>query len=144
VALGVFSELFLASPQKGGYFMRKKLLGFAFVALFAFTLAAPLPAQDTSTTTNPPKQVRWEGTVIRVGAGNSTIQVRQVSGNIERTIYFDSNTIWNSQYHDSKNINKIDASQVKEGDRVICVGSYDAKNEFHATTISKRLSHSPK
>ena len=122
--------------------MRKALLGLAFVSLFAFTLAAPLPAQDTSAA-KPAKQVRWEGTVIRVGADNSTLDVRQVGGNIEKTIHFDSATVWNSQYHDGKTINKIDASQVKEGDRVICVGTYDVKGDFHATTISKRLSHSP-
>jgi hypothetical protein len=40
-------------------------------------------------------------------------------------------------------VNTIDASQVKDGDQVICLGSYDDKNEFHAAKISKRLSHSP-
>ena len=123
--------------------MRRKLLGFAFVSLFAFTLATPLPAQDTTTAAKPAKQARWEGTVIRISADKSTLDVRQVGGSLEKTIHFDSATAWNSQAHASKTINKIDASQVKEGDRVICVGSYDAKNEFYATTISKRLSHSP-
>ena len=123
--------------------MRKALLGLAFVSLFAFTLAAPLPAQDTTAPAKPAKEVRWEGTVIRVGVDNSTIDVRQVGGNIEKLIHFDSTTVWNSQYHDGKTVNKIDASEVKVGDRVICVGTSDAKGEFHATTISKRLSHSP-
>ena len=42
----------------------------------------------------------------------------------------------------SKAVNDIDASQVKDGDRVICRGTWDKKGGvLHATLISKRLSH---
>jgi len=119
----------------------KKLLGLLFVSLFAFTVSTPILSQE-STTTKPAKEGRWEGNVIRTNADHSTIDVRQVGGQVERTIHYDSATAWNSQYHGDKTVNKITASDVKEGDRVICLGKYNDKGEFYATTISKRLSHS--
>jgi hypothetical protein len=61
----------------------------------------------------------------------------------ERTIKYGSSTNWVSQYHGDKKINKIDASQVKDGDRVICTGSWEKAGVLRATQISKRLSHSP-
>ena len=51
-------------------------------------------------------------------------------------------TRWVSQEHASKKVNEIDASQVKDGDRVIPKGTWEKKGVFHATLISKRLSHS--
>jgi hypothetical protein len=36
-------------------------------------------------------------------------------------------------------VNDIDASQVKDGDRVICKGTWDKNGVLHATLISKRL-----
>ena len=50
-------------------------------------------------------------------------------------------TKWVSQEHGSKTVNDIDASQVKDNDRVICKGTYDKDGVLHATLISKRLSH---
>jgi hypothetical protein len=41
----------------------------------------------------------------------------------------------------SKKVNDIDVSQVKDGDRVICEGSWDKSGLLHASLISKRLSH---
>ena len=120
----------------------KKLLGLLFASIFVFTVTTSLRAQESTATKKPAKEVRWEGTVIRISSDNSTLDIKQVGGTIVKTIHFDSTTVWNSQYHGSKTVNTIDASQVKEGDRVICVGTSDEKNEFHATTISKRLSHS--
>ena len=119
----------------------KKLLGFLFASIFVFTVTAGVLAQESAK--KPAKEARWEGNVLRISSDKSSLDVRQPGGNIDKTIYFDSATEWNSQYHGDKTVTKIDASQVKEGDRVICVGTYNEKNEFHATTISKRLSHSP-
>lgn len=116
----------------------KNLLGLLFVSVFAFSVFAPMRAQESQ----PAKEVRWEGTVIRIDSDKSTMDVRQVSGGIEKRIHYDSATKFNSQYHGDKTVNTISASDVKEGDRVICVGT-SSDNEFHATTISKRLSHSP-
>ncbi|HTS09710.1 MAG TPA: hypothetical protein VMP68_29360 [Candidatus Eisenbacteria bacterium] len=121
----------------------KKLFGLLFVSMLVFSVSAPIRAQETTTTKQPAK-ARWEGTVVRINANNSTMDVREVSGNLEKRIHFDTATVWNSQYHGSKTVDKIDASDVKEGDRVICLGTYNDKKEFYATTISKRLSHSPK
>jgi hypothetical protein len=119
----------------------KKLLGFLLASAFVFTVPPPAGAQES--TKQPTKEARWEGTIIRVNSDNSTLDVRQVSGHVEKTIHYDAATAWNSQYHASKTVSKIDASQVKEGDRVICVGTFNDKGEFHATTISRRMSHSP-
>ena len=40
----------------------------------------------------------------------------------------------------SKKVNNIDASQVKDNDRLICKGTYSKDGVLHATLISKRLS----
>ncbi|HTM17539.1 MAG TPA: hypothetical protein VL135_11560, partial [Terracidiphilus sp.] len=63
---------------------------------------------------------------------------------LERTVEYDSSTRWVSQEHGSKKVNDIDASRVKEGDRVICMGTLATKVKgatLHATLVSKRLSH---
>jgi len=121
----------------------KKLLGFLLASVFVYSVsAAPVRAQE-ATSNKPAKEVRWEGTVIRIDSDKSIIDVKQVTGSVEKRIHYDSATKFTSQYHGDKTINKIEASDVKEGDRVICLGTYDDKKEFQATTISKRLSHSP-
>jgi hypothetical protein len=121
----------------------KKLLGFLLASVFVYSVsAAPVCAQE-STASKPAKEVRWEGTVIRIDPAKSIIDVKEVTGSVEKRIHYDSATKFTSQYHGDKTINKIEASDVKEGDRVICLGTYDDKKEFQATTISKRLSHSP-
>lgn len=89
------------------------------------------------------KQARWEGIVIRTNKDQSTITVRKAGSSLERDIHYDSSTKFTSQEHGSKKVNEIDPSQIKEEDRVICVGTYDKSSNFHATLISKRLSHSP-
>jgi len=118
----------------------KKLLGLLLASMFVFVVTTPFRAQETAK--KPAKEARWEGTVVRLGSDHSTLDVKQVNGSVIRTIHFDSATVWNSQYHGDKTVNKIDPSQVKEGDRVICLGTYNEKDEFHALMISKRLSHS--
>jgi hypothetical protein len=121
----------------------KKLLGLLLASMFVFAVTTPMRGQEGTAAKKPSIQARWDGTVVGISSVSSTLQVRQVNNNALKTIYFDSTTAWNSQYHGDKTVNKIDPSQVKEGDRVICLGTYNEKKEFHATTISKRLSHSP-
>jgi len=70
------------------------------------------------------KQDRWEGNIIRSSQDKSTLTVRKVGSSEERTVTYDSSTRWVSQKHGSKKANDIDASQVKDGDRVICEGSW--------------------
>jgi hypothetical protein len=123
--------------------MVKKL----FTLLFAAVLAVPLsalfvqvaPAQEKMG--KMAKEDRWEGVVVRSSSDKSTLTVRKVGSSVEKTVLYDSSTKWVSQEHGSKKVNDIDASQVKDGDRVICLGSYDKDGVLHATTISKRLSH---
>ncbi len=114
--------------------MLKKALFALFVAAVVWSLSVPVFAQGTA------KEQRVEGKVVRSNKDNSTLTVAGQMGN--KTVHYDASTAWESQYHGDKKVNTIDASQVKDGDYVICVGSNDDKGEFHATKINKRLSHS--
>ena len=87
------------------------------------------------------KETRVEGRIVRSNKDKSTLTVR-VGDVAEKIVHYDASTKWTSQYHGDKKVNTIDASQVSDGDYVICVGTNDDKGEFTATTISKRLSHS--
>jgi hypothetical protein len=118
--------------------MVKKLLSLVFVSVLAFPalLVLTAPAQYKMA-----KQDRWEGVIIRSSADKSTLTVRKVGSSVEKIVQYDSSTKWVSQEHGSKKVNDIDSTQVKDGDRVICQGSWDKDGVLHATLISKRLSH---
>jgi hypothetical protein len=119
--------------------MVKKLLILLFTSVvLAFPPSTLMIAQDA-----PMKAVneaRWQGTVIRSNPDKSTLTVRDRNG-VEMIVQYDSSTRWVSQEHGSKKVNDIDASQVKDNDRVICKGTREKDGTFHATLISKRLSH---
>jgi hypothetical protein len=121
--------------------MVKKLLTLLFVSALAFPLSTLAWAQMAPAKEKTAKEVRWEGRVARSSPDKSTLTVRKVGSSVEKTVQYDSSTKWVSQEHGSKTVNDIDASQVKDGDRVICRGTYDEKGILHATFISKRLSH---
>lgn len=89
------------------------------------------------------KEARWEGKVQSSNKDKSMLRVRKSDGNFEKTVVYDSATKWVSQYHADNKVNDIDASQVKDGDYVICKGTMAKDGILHATLISKRLSHSP-
>jgi hypothetical protein len=130
------------SGEEGGSHMVKKLLTLLFTSVLAFPLATSLFAQEPPAQAKPAKESRWEGIIIRSDKDHSTLTVRKVGSTLERTIQYDSSTRWVSQEHGSKKVNDIDASQVKDGDRVICKGTWEKKGAtLHATLISKRLSH---
>jgi len=126
-------------PAKGEDQMVKKLLTLLFMAVLALPLSTGVFAQDAPM--KAAKEVRWEGTVVRTNPDKSTLTVRKGDGGIEMTIVYDSSTKWVAQYHAAKTVTDIDATQVKEGDRVICKGTWESKGVFKATVISKRLSH---
>ena len=86
---------------------------------------------------------RWEGIVSRSNKQKMTLTVRArgFANATEKDIHYDSSTRFTSQEHGAKKVNDIDASQVNDGDRVICLGVYNEKGEFQAASISKRLSH---
>ena len=117
--------------------MLKKLVAVLFAATLIFALSATSFAQSKS------KPDRVEGRIVRSNKDNSTLTVNSVRTKTDVTVSYDSSTKWVSQYHGDKKVNTIDAGDVKDGDYVICHGSYGDKAVFHATTISKRLSHSP-
>jgi hypothetical protein len=122
--------------------MGKKLLTLVFSFVLACPLSTTVFAQDTMAKEKPAKAGRWEGVVARSNADKSTITVRKSgSGNAEMTVVYDSSTKWVSQFHGDSKVNDIDASQVKDGDTVICKGTWDKAGVLHATLISKRLSH---
>ncbi len=122
--------------------MVKKLLTLLFMSGLAFTLSTVVFAPEAAAQDKAAKETRWEGTVIRSSPDKSTLTVRKVGSTAEMTVQYDSSTLWVSQYHGSKKTNNIDASQVKDNDRVICKGTYGKDGVLHATLISKRLSHS--
>ena len=115
----------------------KKLLAMLFSAALLLSLSAPVQATQEKAKAKAPAPARWEGIVKMKG---KTLTVREQGSGTEKTIAFDSSTKWVSQKHGSKDVNTIDASQVAEGDRVICIGTLDKDGVLHATTISKRLS----
>ncbi|MGB7436299.1 MAG: hypothetical protein WBW49_12860, partial [Candidatus Acidiferrum sp.] len=111
--------------------MLKKVITLLFASVVAIPLATALFAQEAPAQA---KEARWEGTVIRSSSEQSTLTVRKVgTTNDERTIQYDSSTKWVSQYHGDATANKIDPSQVKDGDRVICTGTWDKSGVLHAT-----------
>ena len=121
----------------------KRIINWLLMSVLVCSLGIPMFAQEKAATGDEAKagkQGRWEGMVVRSNPDKSQLTVRARGGNTEKTIQYDSSTKWTSQEHGSSKVNNIDASQVKEGDRVICIGFYDEKAEFHAALISKRLS----
>ncbi|HXJ16952.1 MAG TPA: hypothetical protein VNM68_07115 [Candidatus Polarisedimenticolia bacterium] len=121
--------------------MTKKQLALLLALVITIPAVMAVFAQQASAQA---KKARVEGFVVRSSAEKSNLTVRDEKTNAERTITYDSSTKWVSQYHHEKNVNDIDSSQVKDGDYVICMGSWDKSGgELHATMISKRLSHSP-
>ena len=123
--------------------MVKKVLTLLFASVLVFGLSAPVFAQEGSKPAEgmAAEQARAEGIVVRSNKDNSTLTVRNRDTNLEKTVHYDSSTQWTSQEHHSKKINNIDASAVKDGDRVICLGTWDKDGSLHATSISKRLTN---
>jgi len=119
----------------------KKQLTLLFALVLTFPLATAMFSQEAPAKSKEAKEARWEGRVERSSKEQSSLTVRQAGGQVEKACVYDSSTKWVSQYHGDKKVNDIDASQVKDGDYVICKGSAEA-GVIHATLISKRLSHS--
>jgi hypothetical protein len=120
--------------------MVKKVLTLLLTSVFVFLLSTLVFTPEAGAQDKVAKESRWEGVVIRSSTDKSTLTVRRVGSALEKTIAYDSSTQWVSQEHGSKKVNNIDASQVKDNDRVICKGTYGNDGVLHATLISKRLS----
>jgi hypothetical protein len=119
--------------------MVKKQLTLLFGLVLTLALTVAAFGQEAASKQKP---ARWEGRVERSNKDDSSLVVRKAGGSLERTVKYDSSTKWVSQYHADKKVNDIDASQVKDGDYVICVGTIGKDGVLHATLVSKRLSHS--
>ena len=120
--------------------MVKKVAGLLIVCVLAFETSA-LFVQSALAQDQMAKPDSWVGIVVRSSQDKSRLTVRKSGSSDERFVAYDSSTKWVSQVHGSKTVNDIDASQVKDGDTVICKGTWDKDNVLHATLISKRLSH---
>jgi len=126
----------------------KKRLTLLLAYVLVLWLAVPVFATSQGEAKEAPAKVnaekavsgRWSGIVTGSNKDQSTLTVRRRDG-FERVIHYDRSTQWTSQEHHSTKINAIDTGQVKDTDRVICVGFYDEKGEFHAVVVSKRLSN---
>ena len=129
--------------------MVKKLVTLLFTSVLAVSLSMAVFAQEASKEEakgapaqvkpeKAAKQARCEGIVIRSNKDESTLTVRKMGSVNQVTVHYDSSTQWTHQEHGSKNVVYIDPSQVKDNDRVICLGTYDKKGTFNATLISKR------
>jgi hypothetical protein len=114
--------------------MLKKTAAGLFVLALVFSLSVPGFAQA-------PKEARVEGRIVRSSKDKSTLTVRYGEPVAEKIVHYDASTKWTSQYHGDKKVNTIEATEVQDGDYVICMGTNGDKGEFHATVISKRLSH---
>ena len=119
--------------------MLKKLMALLLTSVLTFPLGTAVFAQDAPAKEKVAKEGRWEGHIIRSSKDQSSLTVRKVGSTDERIVKYDNSTRWVSQAHGSKKVNDIDASEVKDGDRVICTGSWDKGGVLHATLISKRL-----
>ena len=119
--------------------MLKKLLVLLLASVVAFPLATTMFAQGAPTTEKMAKQARWEGHVVRSNKDKSTLTVRKVGSSDERTVMYDYSTHWVSQEHGSKKVSDITSGDVKDGDHVICTGTWDKDGVLHANLISKRL-----
>ena len=131
--------------------MMNKLFALLFASVLALPLSTAVFAQDAPKETKAQekaeekaekksmKPARWEGIVIRSSKDKSTLTVRKVGSSQEKTVEYDSSTKWVSQEHGKKQVNDIDADQVKDGDRIITTGTWDKNGVLHATLISKRL-----
>ena len=117
----------------------KKQLTLLFALVLTFPLATAVFAQEAPAKS---KEMRIEGRVERSSKDKSSLTIRKVGETVERTCVYDSSTKWVSQFHADKKVNDIEASEVKDGDYVICKGTAGEGNSVHATLISKRLSHS--
>jgi hypothetical protein len=111
--------------------MMKRSIRWFFAIVLVLWLSVSVLAQTA----------RWEGIVTRSNKQKFTLTVRARASTSfdEKIIHYDSTTQFTAQAHGDKTPKVIDASQIKDGDRVICLGYYNDKGEFQAALISKRL-----
>jgi hypothetical protein len=137
------------APEEAYMFQKLTMLAFAFALLLAFSM--PAVAQEGSKQgetkaesgmtkgSTHDQEARWEGVITRSNKDKNMFVVRKIGGSVEKTIYYDNSTHFVSQEHGSKKVNEIDASQIKDGDRVIVKGTDTGPGKMQAKLVSKRL-----
>jgi len=79
------------------------------------------------------KELRWYGTIIRSNKDASTLTIaKRGTERWELVAHYTSDTKW------TRRNKPADMSEFKDGARVICLGNYDEKGDFHATRIDLR------
>ena len=113
----------------------KKLVVFMLLALLVGMCAAAqaaVPQETKEKTAVSAKGARWSGTVVRVDKENGFLDVRKTGGTVEKRIYFNDATKW------TKGKEAIQLSDVKESDKVVCLGKYEGE-KFTAERINLRM-----
>lgn len=121
--------------------MRKSFLcllaALCFASFVTLGSATRELAQEGQMKNHPAKEARIEGVIVRSNDKTSTLTLRTSKEKVERIVHFNASTRWTQGAKEG--VKDIDRGQVKDGDRVICLGNFDAKKEFVATRIDKRL-----
>jgi Ni/Co efflux regulator RcnB len=100
---------------------------FAAAGLTTQKATAQEPQEKKEKTAAAAEEARWHGLIIRMDKDTSTLDVSKE--NVVKKIYYDSSTKW------TEGTKYIEMSEFKEGNDVICFGTYDEKGKFHATRI---------
>ena len=112
----------------------KKLAVFMLLALLVGVFAAAqaaVPQETKEKTAASAKGARWSGTVVRVDKENGFLDVHK-KGTVEKRIHFNDATKW------TKGKEAIQLGDVKEQDKVVCLGKYEG-DKFIATRINLRM-----
>ena len=104
--------------------MKRIIFGLPLALFMSVVLTTPAGAQDTK------KQSRVEGRVQVINKSKSEIVVQR--GSSPRTVIYDSNTKWTK-------LNKPGSmDDIKEGFRVICLGTINGQKQFVASQCDAR------
>ena len=112
------------------------------VTLFCLALVAALcttmpvaTGQETKDAAAATKEVKWQGTVVRIDKDHSMIDIHggPAPSKEARKVAFDSSTGWTKVGKPSKQ------DEVKEGSFVILLGHVDDKGVLHASRVDLRL-----
>ncbi len=112
--------------------MRKVLVTLLAVVFVAMGLAAQekAPAEKKGAKAAAARPDRWRGTIVRSNKEKSTLTVEKAG--VERIVIYTSSTKW------TKRNKPAEASEFKDGARVICVGKFNDKGQLVATRIDLR------
>ena len=108
-----------------------------FLSAILLGTAVAQTAPDKKDAAADTKEARWQGHILRINKGASSLSIRGGMKNMESTerqVFYDSSTEWTKQGKPA------DQSEFKEGSFVIALGHVDDKGVFHATRVDLRAS----